>query len=194
MRSFQQILGLPAATLGLLAGVAGCSSSAKCDYMGDITPTPLGTLIDPVWRAQEANAEASDFVVHEHEWEGNTATLNEVGKNHLKQIAARANDQKFPILIEPSSKTVREETEFRYPVHNDDELDARRRLLVVEALQVLGVTDAEERVVLAPAMARGYHGFEARQAFRSTYQLGNRSGGAGGGFGGGGAGGGGFGR
>jgi len=184
MRPFQQILALPAATLGLMAGLAGCSSSAKCDFMGDITPMPQGTLSDPVWRAQEANAEASDFVIHEHEWQGNSATLNDRGKEHVKMIATRANEQKFPILIEPSSKSVREETEFHYPVHNDDELDARRRVLVVEALQVLGVPDAEERVVLSPAYSRGYHGFEARGVFRQGY----RSNGAGGGGGGGGGG------
>lgn len=173
----------------------GCSACEKCGYMGDITPQPLGTLSDPVWQQQETNAEASDFVIYEHEWRGNTVDLNLAGKEHVKQIAARAAETPFPILIERSSMSVDPESRFRYPVNNDPELDAARRQFLVMALVQMGVHDAEDRIVISPALAPGYTGFQAEPAYYRGMMIGGGGaggrGGMGGGFGGGGMGGGG---
>lgn len=168
----------------------GCTACEKCGYMGDITPQPLGTLSDPVWQQQETNAEASDFVIYEHEWNGNTVNLNLAGKDHVKQIAARAESTPFPILVERSTMSVDPESRFKYPVNNDPELDLARRNLIVQSLLQMGVYDAEERVVVSPALTPGYTGFQAQGAYSRGMSI---RGGGGGGFGGGGGGGGGFG-
>lgn len=158
---------LASAVAGLLmvGAAGGCGREERCDFMGDITPMPIGTLSDAIWQTQEANGEASDFVIHENEWRGNSSVLGEAGKAHVKQIAVRAMDQRFPILVEPSSRSVRPDSEFNYPVSNDSELDASRRALVVEALQILGVADADARVVVARSVTPGSYGFRAGQNF-----------------------------
>lgn len=188
MKRWHIRFSLPATTCGLLALVAGCSHATKCDYMGNITPNPLGTLSDPVYQGQESNAEAADFIVHEHEWIGNSATLNERGKDHVQQIAARANQHPFPIIVEESSRSTRPDTQFQYPVHNNDELDAHRRAMLVEALAILGVSDAEDRVVVAHDFTPGFWNSEANRALQRGFsnQGGQNGGGAGGAGGGGG--------
>lgn len=168
----------------LAISVAGCKSCNTCSFMGDITPQPLGTISDPVFQQQEANAEASDFVVHEHEWQGNSTNLNDGGKHHLKQIAARAAETPFPIILQPSSMTARPDTEFGFAVHNNEELDTLRREYLVHALVGLGVQDAEQRVVVAPALTPGFQSFEAERAYGSGFGR-SGMGGFGGGFGGG---------
>ena len=184
---------LSAAAGTLLAVAGGCGRAERCDFMGAITPMPLGTLSDQIWQTQEANGEASDFVVHENEWRGNSAVLGESGKSHVKQIAVRAASQQFPIIVQPSSRSVRPDSRFGYPVSNDSELDATRRALVVEALQILGVPDADARVVVAPAYTPGSYGFRGDQNFTNfafPSAGGGGAGAGGGGAGGGGAGGG----
>lgn len=176
-------MALSMLTIGL---AAGCSHCDRCQYMGDITPKPVGTLSDPVWQQQESNAEASDFIVHEHEWVGNSALLNQLGKEHINQIAARANVHRYPIMIEASSKTSRDDTQYFFPVHGDKELDARRREILVEALQLLGVPDADERVTVGTTYSPGFYGFEAQGAFGQAFSGRGNSGAAGGGGGGGG--------
>ncbi len=168
----------------------GCTACEKCADMGDITPQPLGTVSDPVWQQQEANAEASDFVVHEHEWNGNTVNLNLAGKDHLKEIAARAAATPFPILIERSSMSIDPDSRFKYAVNNDEELDAQRQAFVVQALNQMGVYDAHDRVVVSPALTPGYTGFQAQGAYNQGMGVGGGGfGGGGGGAGGGGGGG-----
>lgn len=164
----------------------GCTACEKCGYMGDITPQPLGTISDPVWQQQETNAEASDFVIHEHEWKGNTLELNLAGKDHVKQIAARTEETPFPVIVERSTMSVDHESRFKYPVNNDPELDLARRKFMVQALLQMGVYDAEERVVISPALTPGYTGFQAEAAYYRG--MSNRGGGFGGGGGGGGGG------
>lgn len=186
----QRVLAAMAAAS--LWGLNGCSVCEKCGYMGDIRPLPQGTISDDVWRKQEANAEASDFVVYEHEWVGNNAELNHAGKDHVKQIAARAGKVPFPILIQPSSMSIKPGTKYGYPVHNDEQLDLRRREYIVETLTRMGVADASERVVIAPALTPGFQDFEAERAY-STGFSGGYGGGLGGGLGGLGGGGGGMG-
>ena len=170
----------------------GCSTCEKCGYMGDITPHPLGTISDPVWQQQETNAEASDFVIHEHEWNGNTVELNLAGKDHIKQIAARAASTPFPILVERSTMSIDPNSRFKYPVNNDEKLDRERRDLLIAALNGMGVYDADDRVVVSPALTPGYTGFQAQGAYYRGMSIRSNGGGGGAGGGGGGAGGGGF--
>lgn len=181
---------LSLAALAAAAG-AGCHHSKKNVHSSSYYPMPLGTISDPVWQQQESNAEASDFVIYEHEWKGNTVELNHAGKDHVKQIAARVNMVPFPVLVQQSSMTVDPDTQYGFPVHNNEELDLQRRQLVVQALTEMGISNAEDRVVVSPAIAPGFESFEAERAYHRGFSGG--FGGFGGGFGGGGFGGGGFG-
>src|SRR5690606_19718499 len=52
-----------------------------------------------------------------------------------------------------------------YPVHNNRDLDLRRREVIVAALHTMGVQDAEQRVVVAPLLAPGFESFEAERAY-----------------------------
>ncbi|MCH7687448.1 MAG: hypothetical protein IH899_12330 [Planctomycetes bacterium] len=157
------------ATATVLAVLATGCCRDKCDYLGDFRPQPLGTISDPIWQTQEFNAEASDFVINEHEFMGNTPRLNKGGEVHVKQIAARAADLPFPIIIEQSSMSPPAGDPEGVPVHGNDELDARRRQVIVSALSAHGVPDAENRVVIAPALTPGFSGFEAERAYQNGF-------------------------
>lgn len=155
--------------------------------MGDIHPQPLGTVSDPVWQKQEQNAEASDFVVHEHEFAGNTAKLNAAGESHVKEIALRVSqtpDLPFPVLVERSSMSTRPGDKYSYAVHNDSGLDMSRRQVIVSALQSMGVNDAEQRVVVGAPLTPGFQLFEGNRAYsQGMGQEGGGSSGAAGGAG-----------
>jgi hypothetical protein len=176
----------------LLAGTSlgcCCSKAVTMMGMGDFTPNPLGTLVDPPFQDQEMNAEASDFVIYQHEWNGETVSMNDRGLEHLKRIYERAPQVPFPILIEPSNMSVDENTRHKYPVNGNHELDMQRRQIVVDALTGMGFAEAEQRVFVAPALTPGFQGFEAERAYNrgfSNFGFGNGFGGGGfgGGFGG----------
>ena len=179
---------MPAATCGLLALLTvGCCKD-KCAYLQPLEPAPLGTISDNVWRIQETNAEASDFVIHEHEFSGNTSKLNAAGESHVRQIAARMCETPFPVIIEMSSMSKREGDVHGFPVHNDKELDQRRRELIVHTLTALGANDVDNRVIVGPALTPGFEQFEGEAAYQRgfTTQAGGLGvgRGGGGGFGG----------
>lgn len=149
-------------------------------------PGPLGTLTDPIWQTQEDNAEAAKFYMHEHEFVKNDIRLNWAGEDHIKQIAARlVSGQNFPVIVERSTTSAREDTEYEYPIHPNPELDMRRRDLVVQALLAMGVADANQRVSIGTIINRPYSDQEAERAYyRSMYNFNYFGGGFGGGFGG----------
>ncbi len=158
-------------TRTLLAGAAVLLVAATgCHGWGfrNPAPAPLGTLSDPIWKNQEANAERSDFVVYQHEFQGNTEFLNTAGEDHVKQIAARLlRGQDAHVLVERSMTSARPGTEFGYRVHPNPELDMRRREIVVRSLLAMGVVDAYERVVVSPALTPGFTADEAEAAYRT---------------------------
>lgn len=175
--------------IGAVALMAtGCAHYRCAEALYEPPPpaAPLGTLSDHHWQIQEANGEASDFVVYQHEFEMNKARLNMAGEDHVKQIAARLHEgRNLPVLVERSMTTARPDTEFQYPVHPNPELDMLRREVVVRSLTAMGIPDADQRVVVAPALAPGQKATEARAAYLRGYS-GRGYGGAGfGGFGGG---------
>lgn len=176
---------MPAATCGLLALLTvGCCKD-KCAYLQPLEPAPLGTISDNIWKIQETNAEASDFVIHQHEFNGNTSRLNSAGESHVRQIAARMAETPFPVIIESSSMSKRDSDVHKFPVHGDDDLDRRRRELIVHTLTALGANDVDNRVIVGPALTPGFEQFEGEAA----YQIGFTPYGAGGGQGRGNAGG-----
>jgi len=173
---------LVVAACSLMLALSGCQGW-KNQYR-DFAPAPLGTLSDPIWQNQEANAEHSDFVIYMHEFQGNTERLNTAGEDHVKQIAARLlGGQDAQVLVERSMTSTRGGTEFEYRVHPNPQLDLRRREIIVRSLAAMGITDAEERVVVSPALAPGFTADEAESAYRSGI-TGSTRGAPGGGFGG----------
>ena len=155
--------------------------------LGKETPTPpLGTQSDAIWRRQAAAASASDFVIYQNEFEKNGVHLNTAGEDHLRSIAARLHcGAPVPVIIERSMTHIRPETEFKYPIHPDFELDRRRREAVVATLVAMGIPNAEQCTVVAPAMAEGFTANEAAQAQNQGMMSGGGNGGGRGGNGGG---------
>ena len=142
-------------------------------------PLPLGASSDQAWKLQEANAEASDLVIHEHEFQGNTSKLNSLGESHVRQVAARMGETGFPVIIETSSMSKRDSDAHGFPVHNDQALDQRRREVIVHTLIELGAKDVENKVVVGPALTPGYEQFEAEAAYYQSLRgfISNGSGG-----------------
>jgi hypothetical protein len=167
------------------AAVAGCSSAdiARQHYSPQRVPA-LGQVSDAIWQDQEVNAEAAKFVVYLHEFQNGTARLNLGGEDHVKQIATRLQEGvPFPVVIERSMNTPIP-SEYQFPVHPNPALDNERRQVVVAALRLMGVADAEQRVVVAPAFSEAATSQEAEAAYLRGLQNGRTSGDFGGGFGG----------
>ena len=141
-------------------------------------------MSDPVWQAQETNAEHADFVIYQHEFKRDNEMLNLGGEDHVKQIAARLlSGHEAMVVIERSMASTAPGSEFQYPVNPNPDLDLRRREIVVRSLAAMGIPDAETRVLVAPSFSQGLTGPEAE----ASYYQGMRSGGyrgLSGGFGG----------
>jgi hypothetical protein len=130
-------------------------------------PFPLGAVNDTFWETQQTNAEAADFVFHDHEFRGETAQLAPGAKRHLEQVAMRWEHVPFPVLIEMSEYNAK------------PQLDRARRQAVIEQLARLGIHNPEGRVVIADAYTPGMPGVQAERMYYRS--LGTRSGGGGGG-------------
>ncbi len=163
-----------AAASPILVFATGCSSywqRVESLYQPPAPPAQLGTISDGIWQNQERNGEASDFVIYQHEFDMDSPRLNMAGQDHVKQIVARLNSgHNQPVLVERSMMSSRPDTEFGYPVHPNPELDMQRREMVVRCLAAMGVADADQRVVVAPALAEGYKATEARQAYLQGFR------------------------
>jgi len=168
----------------ILAGALVASAGCMRDKITVPAPLPdppaaLGSSVRPMLDLQEAQGEASDFVIYEHEFVAGTARLNPAGEAHLRQIGARAALVPFPILVENASEEISAMVENCPPCA---ELDTQRRNVVVAALTMMGVPAASQRVLTSPALSAGLTSVEAERAFGGSVQ------GAGSGFGGGGMG------
>jgi hypothetical protein len=152
----------------LLALAAPVVLAAGCCRCNCTTPmSPLGAQSDDIWRRQEVEAAASDFVIYEHEFAGpDSIRLNVGGQDHLTAIAARLQaGAPMPVIIERSMSSVRPESNYGYPVNPNPELDMCRRNAVAKALQTMGIGNADRCVIVAPALAEGHTGVEAATAY-----------------------------
>lgn len=152
---------------------------------------PLGSTVQAWYQVMQTNAEASDFIVHLHDFEGQTAKLTPDGRDHVWEIAARMRSAPFPVIVERSEN------------NSDPELDSLRRQLVACVLSNFGNPDADQRTIVAPSYGPGYNAMQAEPTYYQYLQSGNFGGGYGtfgnnmgiyGGFGGGAGGGIGFGN
>ena len=180
-----------------------------------ISPQTLGTAVDQINLAQENNAEAAKLIVYTHEFEINLQDspdnenarpgrpfefknpsrihglgLNPDGLEHVQQVASfllqQPPESRPAVIVERSRTSKLWETEHRYPVHFNAELDELRRQLIVNLLFSSGIDNANDVVVVAPAFSTGLTGEEAASAYRnSRFQSSGVNSGGGGGFGGG---------
>lgn len=149
----------------------GCRSRAIPDEY------PLGSVMRAHFHQMQTNAEASDFVLHDHEFVGQSAELTPDGKDHLLEIAARMRSAPFPVLVE------------RIENNADPELDAHRRSLIAQILTDLGNPDAPQRVIVAPDYGPGKQSAESQLEYWQYTYSGYTNGGFGGyGYGNGGVG------
>ncbi len=162
--------------LAMLALGSGCAQHPTLDMGPEHDrPLPIGAVTDSHWETMQTNAEAADFVFYDHEFSGDTASLAPGAKRHLEQVAMRLEHTPFPIVIEQS-------------MHNaSPELDASRRVAIIEHLARMGLPNVAGRVVIAPAFAEGITAVEAQQSYGAVIggqgqSFGRRFGGSGGSY------------
>lgn len=142
---------------------------------------PLGSTVRSHYQVMQTNAEATDFIFHQHDFVGETAELTSDGKDKLMEIHARMNAQPFPVLVERTTNNA------------DPELDALRRNLIAQILTDFGHFDAQQRTVVSTPYGPGYNSNQAEQTYaRHVFTGNNQNNNGGGNFNGGGGGGGGF--
>jgi len=168
------------AALLCLAGTSGCARIWNTGYscwhsfrahfhhrsMAIPDTYPLGNVNRAHYHTMQANAEASDFIIHRNEFVGNTAELTPFGKDHILEIAARTASTPFPVIIERTEN------------NSDPERDEHRRMIVVRILTDLCVSEADARTFVAPAYGPGINSREGEVMYYQS-RLGNFGGGAG---------------
>ena len=138
---------------------------------------PLGAVERAHFHQMQTNAEATDFVLYQMDFVGQSAELTPDGKDKINEIGARMRSTPFPVLVERTFNNA------------DPELDAHRRELVALILHEKGNFDANNRVFVSPAYGLGKSSLEAAPEFyQHIYQFSGQNGVGGGGFGGGGGG------
>ncbi|MFN0019393.1 MAG: hypothetical protein ACKVP0_14100 [Pirellulaceae bacterium] len=173
--------------LSLIALAAGCAGphhkQSHHTYGGPPygpahdRPFPVGQVSDSHWETQQTNAEAADFIFYDHEFRYDTtkhvetAQLSPLAKKHLAEVALRLEHVPFPVIIEELPRNHDDAKN-----HEKGLLEQARRKTIVEQLNRLGITNADERVVIANACAEGFTGVEGEGAYFNVI---------GGGFGGG---------
>ena len=138
---------------------------------------PVGAVERAHFHQMQTNAEATDFVLYQMDFVGQTAELTPDGKDKINEIGARMRSTPFPVLVERTFN------------NSDPELDAHRRELVAMILHEKGNPDANNRVFVSPSYGLGKSSLEAAPEFyQHVYQASgqNNANGMGGGFGGGG--------
>lgn len=138
---------------------------------------PLGSTVRAHRQVMETNAEASDFILHDHDFVGETAELTPLGKDKIMEIGARMRSTPFPVLVE------------RGVNNSNPELDAHRRNLVAQILTDFGNFDADQRTIVAPAYSLGYNSFQAEGNYYQYLSTGGNGNFGNNGFGNGGGGG-----
>jgi hypothetical protein len=137
-----------AACLMLLALCGGCGWHAECRSPSVPDVYPLGAVNRAHYEVMQTNGEAADFIVHQFEFVGSTSELSPAGKDHVLEIAARARSVPFPILIERTDNNA------------NPTLDEHRRASIAQVLLDLGIIDAQQRTIVAPAYGKGLSGGE----------------------------------
>lgn len=152
---------------GMALVFSGCAHDKGPRYD---RPFPVGQVTDSFWEAQQTNAEATKFIMFDHDFEGDTANLTPAGQKHLTAIARRLPYVPFPIVIEESLNKRAEEVNV---------LDEQRRKNVIELLNRFygngfpSDVPLEQRVVIAKAFPRAIFATEGEAAYYSSNEQSN---------------------
>lgn len=177
--------GTRRATAIMLLAFAGCVNRHDRTFYNsaNIPPPPAkpGYSVENMFRREEDNAEATDFILNEHDFEDRESVrLNDQGKLHLKNMAARMRSgARFPIIIERSQYSLDEranEEDFNYPIHPNPELDNKRREAIAQVLTYLGVPQADCRVLVSVSPTPHLEGRQAIQNYGTFANDVNRAG------------------
>jgi len=170
----------------MASSLAGCGFAMPGWFRSHAIPDryPLGSLERAHFQNMQTNGEATDFIMNQIDFVGDTSELTPDGKDHVLEIAARMRSAPFPVLIERSEN------------NSNPQLDAERRGTVAMILADLGNPDADQRTFVSTPYGPGITSMEGQMDyFRFIYSrggfgnFGNNNGfnnGFGGGFGGGG--------
>jgi hypothetical protein len=139
-------LSLFAALVGFCAG-CGWHAEYRSPSVPDVYP--LGAVNRAHYQTMQTNGEAADFILHQNDFVGSTSELSPAGKDHLLEIAARARSVPFPVLIERTENNA------------NPTVDEHRRASIAQVLMDLGIADAPQRTIVAPAYGKGLTGREA---------------------------------
>jgi len=142
-------VGLFATVAGACCGCGACGWETCRSSVQDVYP--LGAVNRAHYQTMQANGEAADFILHLNDFVGTTSELTPAGKDHVLEIAARGHSVPFPILIERSEN------------NSSPALDEQRRASIVRVLTDLGIADAQQRTLVAPAYGKGLSGREAER-------------------------------
>ena len=157
----------------------------------------LGTAVDSIHHLQEQNAEAAKLIIYSHEFEINLQPefetqqknkyfvyeapvrshgyrLTPDGEEHVRKIgnvllATQSGHLPF-VFIERSTTSRQWDSQHEYPIHQNSELDELRRNVVVSVLYSMGIANADQIVLVAPAFPTGLSGIEAAAAYQSALQ------------------------
>ncbi|HEY3964679.1 MAG TPA: hypothetical protein VGM05_09035 [Planctomycetaceae bacterium] len=163
--------GLQAAGFAVIGIVSGCSGPwALCRSAAIPDRYPLGAVERAHFHTMQTNGEAGDFVMHQMDFVGDTAELNNDGRDHIQEIAARLQSTPFPVVVERTDNNA------------NPQLDAERRQMVALVLKDLGNPDADQRTFVATAYGRGSVALEGQiDYFRYIFSRGGFGGTNGGG-------------
>ena len=155
--------GLQLAGFATVGIVSGCTGGGMPLWRSAAIPDrfPLGAVERAHFHTMQTNGEASDFVLHQMDFVGDTAELNTDGRDHIQEIAARLQSTPFPVLVERSDN------------NSNPQLDAERRQMVALVLKDLGNPDADQRTFVGTAYGRGQTSMESQiDYFRYIYSRG----------------------
>ena len=108
--------------------------------------------------------------------------LTPAGEDHVYQIADTLIQHQlsgsqswhpWDVVVERSQTSKLWDTQYRYPVHFNAQLDEARRQTVVALLSQLGVENANDLVFVAPAYSEGVDAIEAASGWSSRFFSGN---------------------
>jgi hypothetical protein len=100
-------------------------------------------LLDARSRDQ-IEAERAGSIVRRSEFKPNSAELEQSGVEHLRRLAPRMGESRFPVLIEPA------------PAAEDRALNQKRHDFVVDVLKKQGVEDAAQRTQVTSIVGEWY--------------------------------------
>jgi hypothetical protein len=136
-------------------GKCGFEDCLSCMLAPATVPPPLGYTVREAFGMQRTNALGEYFVVYREDWLQGRPLLNDTGARHVAGIIRRLGMIKAPLKVEPTG---------------NEELDARRKVALIELLVDAGVppADASARIIPGATRAEGLRFKDIEAIYNST--------------------------